>query len=172
RLKHEDYNILTSLIITLFPKENSLTYYTPPTKKSCSSNGRHIRAKGKLVDKAKNLLYISGEAKRKINSVPETLPFLYISGEAKRKINSVPETLPFYKIDCDDDIRNAIDWLKVRREPWNDVMIKWKLTYNYRNKDKSSTVDQFIKNWPILEDARAESLVDRYHKRKSVTKFI
>lgn len=38
-------------------------------------------------------------------------------------------------------------------------MIKWKLTYNYRKKVKSSTVDQFIKNWPILEDARAESLV-------------
>jgi hypothetical protein len=63
-LKPEDYNILGAKIISAFPCETLDTYYVKaiPTCKSLS--GRYIPAQGKLADKVRNLLYISGERRR------------------------------------------------------------------------------------------------------------
>ena len=61
RLSHLEYNILTSKIIALFPNENPLTYYVAAIKKADSRTKKHIAAKGKLVDKIKNLLFIGKE---------------------------------------------------------------------------------------------------------------
>lgn len=65
RINHEEYNILTSKIIALFPTENAGTYFVPPIKKRDSISGKPCFAKGKLVDKIRNTLYKSGERKRK-----------------------------------------------------------------------------------------------------------
>lgn len=69
RLKHPEYNILTSKIISLFPNESASTYYVPAIRKADSTNRKHILARGKLVDKTKNLIFLSGERRRK--STPE-----------------------------------------------------------------------------------------------------
>lgn len=37
------------------------TYYVPPIKKNESVKGKSIPAKGKLVDKCRNILYRAGE---------------------------------------------------------------------------------------------------------------
>lgn len=57
RLRHEEFNIITSKIVSLFPSEYPGTYYVPAVKKRDSKIGRPILAKGKLVDKCKNLLH-------------------------------------------------------------------------------------------------------------------
>lgn len=57
RLTHEQFNILTSKVVSLFPNEYPGTYYVPAVKKSESKSGRPVLAKGKLVDKCKNLLH-------------------------------------------------------------------------------------------------------------------
>lgn len=67
RINHEEYNILTSKIIALFPTENAGTYYVPSVKKRDSISGKPVFAKGKLVDKIRNTLYKSGERKRKLS---------------------------------------------------------------------------------------------------------
>lgn len=57
RLTHEQYNVLAAKIVGLFPSEYSGTYYVPAIRKAISKSGRPILAKGKLVDKCKNLLH-------------------------------------------------------------------------------------------------------------------
>lgn len=64
-MKHEDYNIITAKIITLFPTEATQTYYIPSIRKNDSFNRRSIVARGKLVDKARNLIHKSGLSTRK-----------------------------------------------------------------------------------------------------------
>lgn len=51
-------------IITLFPTENIGTYFVRPVPKSQSKTGKSVFAKGKLLDKIRNLLYKSGEKRR------------------------------------------------------------------------------------------------------------
>lgn len=43
--------------MSLFPSECSATYYVPAIKKINSHTGRPILARGKLVDKCRNLIY-------------------------------------------------------------------------------------------------------------------
>lgn len=48
----------------MFPKESIGTYFTHPIKKRDSINGRSTIARGKLVDKVRNLIYKYGDRKR------------------------------------------------------------------------------------------------------------
>lgn len=55
RLTHQQYNILCSKIIALFPNECAMKYYKPGRR----INNLAVQARGKLVDKVRNLLYKS-----------------------------------------------------------------------------------------------------------------
>ncbi|KAG5892754.1 hypothetical protein JTB14_027018 [Gonioctena quinquepunctata] len=70
RLKHADYNIIRAKIIKLFPTEATQTYYIPSVRKKDSFNRNSIAARGKLMNKARNLIHKSGVStrKRKIES--------------------------------------------------------------------------------------------------------
>lgn len=72
RLRHEDYNTITAKIVTLFSKEAAQVYYIPSVKKRDSFSGHSIVARGKLVDKARNLICKSETTaitrKRKVSS--------------------------------------------------------------------------------------------------------
>lgn len=75
RLCHEDYNLLASKIVALFPTEVTATYYVPSIKKNESITGKPILAKGKLVDKCRNLLHCCNDVvpvmrKRKNSQLP------------------------------------------------------------------------------------------------------
>lgn len=72
---------MTAKIISTFPKENASTYFVSPIKKRDSLNGRPSYARGKLVDKVKNILYKSGERKRQNPSTANQCP------AKKRKIS-------------------------------------------------------------------------------------
>lgn len=64
KITYDEYNSLAGKIITLFPTENTGTYFVRPIPKSKSKTGKPVFAKGKLLDKIRNLLYKSGERKR------------------------------------------------------------------------------------------------------------
>lgn len=98
---HKDYNRLAGQIITLFPNETTGTYYVPPIRKCNSSTGRSIVAKGRLVDKCKNVISRCGDAvpkRKRVNeeSVEEKKSF-EDAGELPNKITSdyVCKTDPF-----------------------------------------------------------------------------
>lgn len=65
-MTHEEYNIISAKIVSLFPTETVGTYFVRPVQKRDSLSGKSILAKGKLVDKVRNLLYMSGERKKKV----------------------------------------------------------------------------------------------------------
>ncbi|XP_073954046.1 uncharacterized protein [Choristoneura fumiferana] len=114
KLRAEDYNLIAARIVSLFPSENIGTYFmrAVPTAKSIS--GKYIPAKGKLVDKVRNLLYISGEKHRRPKST-QRIP--------ENELENEPKNLSLM-IDAahDDDCL----WLKNNNEPWDEVVLRWK----------------------------------------------
>ncbi|KAJ8930809.1 hypothetical protein NQ314_016341 [Rhamnusium bicolor] len=144
RLKNDDYNILTAKIITLFPTETVGTYYVHPIKKSNSPTGRPLFARGKLVDKRRNLLHKCGDVflirKRKKEKDGQEI--------TKRRCEEV----------VDYQQNDDVVWLQVNSEPWAIVIEKWNKTFDIRRNQKHNTVEEFIKAWPILNDLRADVL--------------
>lgn len=60
-MTHIQYNFITSKILNLFPNESSSTYYISSVSKNSSPTGKPILAKGKLIDKCRNMLYKSSD---------------------------------------------------------------------------------------------------------------
>ncbi|KAK4872725.1 hypothetical protein RN001_014754 [Aquatica leii] len=63
----------------------------------------------------------------------------------------------------DEDINTTEDqlWLKHNVEPWDIVIQKWNTTFCARHSFfNKCTVDEFLKEWPILNDLRAEILIN------------
>lgn len=67
-IKPEEFNLLAAKIVSLFPTESIYTYYMKAVPTSKSASGRYVPSKGKLVDKVRNLLYISGAKRRSTKS--------------------------------------------------------------------------------------------------------
>lgn len=63
RLNHCDYTTIVLKIKELFPLEPEGIYYVASTKKNDSPRGKCVLAKGKLIDKAKNLIHRGGYAR-------------------------------------------------------------------------------------------------------------
>lgn len=135
RLTHSDYNILTSKIITLFPKECAGTYYVPAIRKKNSPINRPVVAKGKLVDKVRNLLRVN------------------------REIKSDTEKNVTVESEFDQSIKNDKLWLGTRTDPWSEVIERWSRTFELRRTTKASTLSEFFQEWPIITDLRSPTLV-------------
>ncbi|CAH0562948.1 unnamed protein product [Brassicogethes aeneus] len=145
RLKYEQYNKISAKIISIFPKENIGTYFVPPIPKNKSISGKSIFAKGKLVDKCRNLLYISGESKRK--------------KRRERDENDDPQAKKS-RLTIDKETEDDQIWLKSNFEPWATVLEKWKKTYKIRQSESFTTVHEFIEKWNILKDLRSDVLIN------------
>lgn len=65
RLTSSNYRYIVGKIKDLFHNEPATVYYVPTILKRDSRSGRTIPARGKLVDKAKNLIQKSGIRTRK-----------------------------------------------------------------------------------------------------------
>lgn len=58
----------------------------------------------------------------------------------------------------DEDIELAVQWLKISREPWPDVLKNWEITYNFRqetldkrtNKDTPLPISAYYEEWEVL----------------------
>ncbi|KAK5648037.1 hypothetical protein RI129_002929 [Pyrocoelia pectoralis] len=141
RLRHEEYNKISAKIITLFPTEIMGIYYVPPIKKQYSTTGKSIVARGKLVDKLKNIIYTCEDATPK---------------RTKRK--GVLTDTESDEINTNEDFL----WLTLYTDPWSEVISRWEKTYELRrtNAESYSTVNEFINVWPILRDQRCETLIN------------
>lgn len=60
-MKHDQYLLLSEKIINLFPQEAKATYYIPYISRRNSGSDKGVFAKGRLVDKVRNILYRSGD---------------------------------------------------------------------------------------------------------------
>ncbi|KAL4713684.1 hypothetical protein ACJJTC_004215 [Scirpophaga incertulas] len=141
KIFYEDYNFIAAKIISLFPKESIGTYFTNPVTKRQSTSGRPIAARGKLVDKVRNLLYKYGERKR-------ALPLDNDYRLTKR--TKSPDTT---------EENQDVIWLKANRDPWDQVIIHWKSSFTIRKNAKYDNIHDFYFNWPILDDPRSDALI-------------
>lgn len=126
------------------------TYFVPPVKKRDSLNGKCVLARGKLVDKVKNLVYKCGEAEPK--------------RKRRKTDNNDSETIPVMCADVDNlhTFEENADyiWLQINREPWDEVIRRWINTFHLRQqKEKSTTVHEIFEIWPVLKDLRSHMLV-------------
>lgn len=60
-MKHDQYILLCAKIKLVFPEEVNSIYYVPYISKGSSPDGKCVFAKGRLVDKVRNILYRSGD---------------------------------------------------------------------------------------------------------------
>ncbi|XP_067212988.1 uncharacterized protein [Linepithema humile] len=49
-------------------------------------------------------------------------------------------------------------WLSSRNEPWEQVLIHWKNTFQLRQESKATTAFDFIEQWPILKQSNVDTL--------------
>lgn len=144
----------------IFPTEVRTTYYIPYVPKRFSPTAKGIYAKGRLVDKVRNILFMSGDTipmkKRRLEETG-TEPHVHLDDDG----NEV-HILYFLGVTIHcfvSEIKDAVTFLKHCTEPWPDVLEKWKITTQYRQRNKKETLHEFINEWPILKDIRADQLV-------------
>lgn len=58
KLSSDDFEILSNKIAEIFPREKSSTYYVPAIRKHYSRRLQSEKARGKLIDKQRNLLHL------------------------------------------------------------------------------------------------------------------
>lgn len=164
RLRQEEFNILGSKIIGLFPTETLGVYYCPPIKKSENPFKKSVMAKGKLVNQMRNILFRSGDTvarrseKRKIEDLEgdrRVVPRNDNTGSDSTMFWNILIRILFVIETQNEDIL----WLKHNYEPWSTVLEKWKNTYQFRILNTAHTVEEYFKCWPILNDPRAHVLV-------------
>lgn len=115
----------------------------PAVKKNFSPTKLCVLAKGKLVDKVRNVLHLSGERpcrKRKIEN---------ISADDSDLSNSTISTSE----------NSSYNWLQIRQEPWAEVIEKWKETYELRCSMEYKDIVDFVKKWPILINLKGKDLL-------------
>ncbi|XP_074032341.1 uncharacterized protein isoform X2 [Leptinotarsa decemlineata] len=155
RLSHDEYTILAAKIVQLFPTETTGIYYIPAIKKRHSVTGKSIVAKGRLVDKCRNIIYKCDDAitlksrKRKSSwNSTENIP-------EKEATDTVAEL---------QDDQNYI-WLLHNSDPWTTVENKWDLLYDKRREQKCESAAEFLKLWSVLTDPRGISLIAKDFER-------
>ncbi|XP_071629473.1 uncharacterized protein [Temnothorax longispinosus] len=144
RLTHSQFQLITSKILSLFPNECGSTYYIPAVPKNLSPTGRPVMARGKLVDKCRNMLYTSDD----------------IQYVRKRKCQS-ENSDEVEEIILDQDIKSDVSWLKYNIEPWDEVIEKWRRTFEVRKNSKTTNFNAFLKEWaPLKHKDKAECLIN------------
>lgn len=86
RLTKQNYQLIVKKIKDLFPNEPATVYYIGAIRKQESPTGKTIIAKGKLIDKAKNLIHRDSYARptKKRKATEETIEIL-----TKQKIGKI-----------------------------------------------------------------------------------
>lgn len=128
-LTNNDIEIIATKISDLFPNEISETYYVPPTKLLSHGNIRVSIARGKLIDKHRNLLR---ELRKCGHLVKNKNP-----SKSKKNIDSA-------------DYNDSYIWIKNNREPFTAVIEHWNKSYTKREQSQVASVVEFIKDWSIL----------------------
>ncbi|XP_029158411.1 uncharacterized protein LOC114930728 [Nylanderia fulva] len=96
RLTHFQFELITSKILNLFPNECRSTYYIPAIPKNESPTNKAVMARGKLIDKCRNMLYTSNDK-------------LYVR---KRKCPSDSSSDEHGEQIFDEDTQSDVSWLK------------------------------------------------------------
>ncbi|XP_024868155.1 uncharacterized protein LOC112452267 [Temnothorax curvispinosus] len=145
--QHQHYEIIANKICEQFPTEEISIYYIPPKTEGESQ----LLAKGKLPIKVKN----AKSWLRKKGAI--------LSSKEKRNIQNTDDLVPIDDILLDETIA-AQEWLKRNREPFEDVVVNWKICQKARLQNlisnKKILTQEYIDQWNnILQQPQAYKLV-------------
>ncbi|KAK0071181.1 hypothetical protein PV325_013341, partial [Microctonus aethiopoides] len=133
-----DFEQIAKCIVEIFPTESLKTYYLPPLSKAHSRTKKSVPSSGKVPDKYRN--------ERRQSNV--------MSGKVKIRKTDMSQA-DFDDGDNDENMTQGIEWLKIHREPWKDVLNHWQITFRYRRKSieesEGGNVDSLFEHWPILK---------------------
>ncbi|KAK0073836.1 hypothetical protein PV326_013025, partial [Microctonus aethiopoides] len=158
-LKNFQLESIAKLIVEIFPTESPKTFYVGPISKALSRTNKSISASGKLVDKYRNKLRQKKEL-------------------AKMQKKRDTEESPLESDDEDDEKKaeHSIEWPKVHRNPWNDVLNHWRITFDYRRrnirKNKGGKVNLLLEEWPILKQPNGFLLIESDFDDMKLTKIV
>ncbi|KAB0803155.1 hypothetical protein PPYR_00125 [Photinus pyralis] len=137
----EDFAILSKKITNVFPREQAATYYVAPIPKKMSGNKIHEKARGKLVDKQRNLLYMVKKLK-------------------SPKTNEIEADESYHQEVIDQEAKDSEIWLRRNTQPQCEVLQHWKQSYLARRNTQFQTIAQFLEQWPILRSPIAPDLIN------------
>ncbi|KAK0161694.1 hypothetical protein PV327_008113 [Microctonus hyperodae] len=157
RLTNVQLENIAKSIVEIFPTESIKTYYIAPISKAVSCTKKSIPSRGKLVDKYRNKL-----RQRKI-----------LSEVVKTQETSVVES---DDKDNDKKVTQSVEWLKINRAPWKDVLHHWQLTFYLRRKsiekNKDRKVNLLFEQWPILKQPNGYLLIESDFRALKLTDVI
>lgn len=62
-----------------------------------------------------------------------------------------------------EDVKRALNWLKINQAPWEIVLEKWSLTFKYRLRVLTTSSDKTLNNifeeWPLLKHPYGYKLI-------------
>lgn len=147
-LHDEDFTILASKIVAVFPTELPTVYFKPSISAKNSPTHRYVKPKGKLYNKYGNL-----------KKTPKEL----WEGNDSLDAVPVPEEVEFDPAEL-DAIQPNLQWLQNNEEPWEQAHYHWRVTSAYRRKkigeDYSKSVADIYEEWPILKSPQAFGLIN------------
>lgn len=147
RLDNRDLRTVATKIVKLFPTEDVHVYYTDPVRKSESGFSKGIAARGKLVYKYRNLIKKSANLKSGRRRGEQSGSQVADQEDVEAVLEATPE------------ISADINWLKSNIAPDEEVIKRWKRTFQFRQASVQHTeaafdkIEQIYEEWPILKDA-------------------
>ncbi|XP_072162626.1 uncharacterized protein [Bemisia tabaci] len=144
-ISHRAFQALAHAVADLFPPEKSESYFTPYCR---NRSGKTFNAKGKLIDRYKNMrksLRACGLIKSKHPMPPRQAP---------------KEDISLFSGTGAEHVR----WLTKFVEPWDVVEDYWRITsgqrLEYLDKDPNLTADGYLDLFPALKEPEGHKLID------------
>lgn len=82
----------------------------------------------------------------------------------------------FRFLDVEQKVARSVDWLKIYRTPWEDVVSHWGITFNFRRKSiekcEGGKVHLLLEQWPILKQPNGFLLIERDFDAMNLTKVV
>lgn len=154
RIKITDLAYLAEEIVKLFPTEVISTYYIPAVKKNESRKNISMPARGKLVNKYKNML-------NELRNLNESLP-----NDQDTENES----------DAHEDAKASKIWLGEHISPWNIVLQHWTVSFPLRRQEAlaagSVDIAQFFNQWMPLKHPNGYELINEDFLSIGLTKKI
>ncbi|XP_061717507.1 uncharacterized protein LOC133525234 isoform X1 [Cydia pomonella] len=142
-------------IVRVFPCEKPSVYFH--SKIVESTRGLITRLAGKLPDQIHNL-----KGKYRESGVIEKRRRISRSSDTSNPSSPLLRLPEEYILEQEEDIPDAILWLKNSSEPWSTVLQKWTETTRTRlNLSKELSISQYFKEYPALKKPTGYVLLEK-----------
>ncbi|CAG9763813.1 unnamed protein product [Ceutorhynchus assimilis] len=142
KLTLHHFRVISKKKIEILPKEKKSTYFIEPILKKDSHRNRSEPARGKLIEKYRNKLYLIRKLENSHSQGTK-------GEECDKTDNGV----------FDQSVTDSKIWLSKNSTPKAEVLLHWKASYCLRKLSDNTTIADYFQEWPILKEDIAPELV-------------